>query len=51
VTRGTDPDWTENVTIAIPYSSISLVGGFFGNNNYTVTASCSMRTEGTTSGA
>lgn len=37
---------TETVTVTVPYSSVSLLGGFFGTTNYDLTGSCSMRKEG-----
>lgn len=39
-------DPTETVSVSIPYSTISLVGGFFGTVSYDLTGSCSMRKEG-----
>ena len=36
----------ETVTVSIPYSTVSLLGGFFGNPDYDLTGSCSMRKEG-----
>ena len=37
---------TETITVSVPYSTISLVGGFFGTANYTLSGQCSMRKEG-----
>ena len=41
----------ETVTVSIPYSTVSLLGGFFGNPDYDLTGSCSMRKEGMASGS
>lgn len=46
MTHATVADPTETVTVSIPYSAVSLVGGFFGTSNYDLTGSCSMRKEG-----
>lgn len=47
ITHGTTADPTETVTVTIPYSDISLVGGFFpGLEAKTLIGSCSMRQEG-----
>lgn len=36
----------ERVEIQVPYSNITLVGGFFGTSDYNLSAACSMRKEG-----
>jgi Flp pilus assembly protein TadG len=37
---------TGEVTVAIPYANVSLLGGYFGNPTGTVTSTCSMKKEG-----
>jgi hypothetical protein len=39
---------TETITVSVSYSSVSLVGGFFGTADYTLSGTCSMRKEGLT---
>ncbi|MCO6438330.1 MAG: pilus assembly protein [Phycisphaerae bacterium] len=51
LTHATQADPVETVSISIPYSDVSLVGGFFGTYNYNLTAVCSMRKEGVGSGS
>jgi len=47
IVRSTALNPTESVTVSIPYADISLVGGFFpGLESKTLTATCSMRKEG-----
>ena len=36
----------EAVVISIPYDDVSLLGGFFGTQDFTLTGVCSMRKEG-----
>lgn len=36
----------ELVVISIPYDDVSLLGGFFGTQDFTLAGSCSMRKEG-----
>ncbi len=38
----------ETVSVSVPYADISLLGGFFGTENYDLTGSCTMRKEGCT---
>ncbi len=44
--HGTTNDPTEKVTITVPYSKISLLGGFFGSTNWSLGSTCTMRKEG-----
>jgi len=37
---------TEKVTVTIPYSQVSLLGGYFGSTNFNLASTCSMRKEG-----
>lgn len=46
LTHATVADPTETVSVSIPYSAVSLVGGFFGTASYDLTGNCSMRKEG-----
>ena len=46
ITRGTDVDPTERVSLVIAYEQISLLGGFFGDTSWTIGSTCTMRTEG-----
>lgn len=46
LTRATPNDPTEIVEVTIPYSEVTLVGGFFGNTNFDLGATCTMRKEG-----
>lgn len=46
MTHATVADPTETVSVSIPYSAVSLVGGFFGTISYDLTGNCSMRKEG-----
>jgi Flp pilus assembly protein TadG len=46
MTHATNADPVETVSVSIPYSQVSLVGGFFGTANYDLTGTCSMRKEG-----
>lgn len=46
LTRATQADPTERVEVTIPYSEVTLVGGFFGGTNFDLGAACTMRKEG-----
>jgi Flp pilus assembly protein TadG len=46
ITRSTPTNPVERVDVQVPYSNITLVGGFFGATDYNLSASCSMRKEG-----
>lgn len=46
MTHATAANPVESITVSIPYSDVSLVGGFFGFANYTLSGNCSMRKEG-----
>lgn len=46
MTHATAADPTEVVSVSIPYSNVSLVGGFFGTVSYDLTGNTSMRKEG-----
>lgn len=46
MTHATPANPVETVTVTVPYNDVSLVGGFFGTQNYDLTGSCSMRKEG-----
>lgn len=46
LTRATPSDPTERVEISIPYSEVTLVGGFFGDTSFDLGAACTMRKEG-----
>ena len=37
---------TEKVTVTIPYSQVSLLGGYFGSTSFNLASTCSMRKEG-----
>lgn len=45
MTHATAIDPTETIAVGVPYSAVSLVGGFFGIADYTLQGSCSMRKE------
>lgn len=36
----------ETVTVSVPYSKVSLLGGFFGSTNWSMGSTCTMRKEG-----
>jgi hypothetical protein len=38
----------ESVAVSVPYTDISLLGGFFGTEDYDLTGTCTMRKEGCT---
>lgn len=45
--RATTADPTEQVSIRVPYSKVSLLGGFFsGGSDWTIGSTCTMRKEG-----
>jgi len=46
MTHATVADPVETITVTVPYSEVSLMGGFFGTHNYDLGGSCSMRKEG-----
>jgi Flp pilus assembly protein TadG len=46
MTHATATDATETVTVSVPYSQVSLLGGFFGPHNYDLQGQCAMRKEG-----
>jgi Flp pilus assembly protein TadG len=46
MTHATVADPVETITVTIPYSQVSLMGGFFGTHAYDLGGSCSMRKEG-----
>ncbi len=50
-TVATNSNPVETVSLSVPYSEVSLVGGFFGFANFDLNGSCSMRKEGMTGGA
>ena len=45
MTHATPGNRVETVTVTVPYSSVSLVGGFFGIADYPMSGVCSMRKE------
>jgi hypothetical protein len=46
MSHATDGNPVESVTVSVPYSDVSLMGGFFGEHNYDLGGTCSMRKEG-----
>ncbi len=46
LTRATPESPTEVVHVSVPFSDVSLVGGYFGSQSYDLEATCSMRKEG-----
>lgn len=46
MTHATPAEPVETVVVAVPYDSVSLVGGFFGTHGYNLAGSCAMRKEG-----
>jgi len=46
IERATPDNPVERVTIRVRYAQISLLGGFFGNTNWTIGSTCTMRKEG-----
>ena len=46
MTHATVADPVETITVTVPYSEVSLMGGFFGTHAYDLGGSCSMRKEG-----
>lgn len=50
-TLATNANPVETVSVTVPYTDVSLVGGFFGFANFNLNGTCSMRKEGMTGGA
>jgi len=48
MTHATTSNPIETVTVTVPYSSVSLMGNFFGPHDYDIGGTCSMRKEGMT---
>lgn len=46
MTHATPENPVETVSVSVSYSSISLVGGFFGTADFDMAGTCSMRKEG-----
>ncbi|NLX04421.1 MAG: pilus assembly protein [Phycisphaerae bacterium] len=46
VTHATQADPTETVVVQVPYSEVSLLGGYFGPTNFNIAGRASMRKEG-----
>lgn len=46
MTHATVANPVETVVVEVPYSNVSLMGGFFGSHNYNLGGTCSMRKEG-----
>ena len=46
MTHATDATPVETVVVSVPYTDVSLIGGFFGTKSYDLGGSCSMRKEG-----
>jgi len=46
IQHATSLDPTEIVTVSVPYSSVSLLGGYFGPTNFNLTGKACMRKEG-----
>jgi Flp pilus assembly protein TadG len=46
LTHATTTDPTEIVSVKVPYSSISLLGGYFGPTNFNLAGKACMRKEG-----
>jgi Flp pilus assembly protein TadG len=46
LTRSTPQNPNETVAISVPYRNVTLMGGFFGNTNFNLATTCSMRKEG-----
>ncbi len=51
MTHATSSSPVETVEVQIPYSDVSLMGGFFGTHSSNLAGSCSMRKEGFTGGS
>jgi len=49
MTHATSSNPVETVTITIPYSDVSLMGGFFGTKTFDLGGTCTMRKEGMSS--
>ncbi len=46
IQHATDDDPTETVIVRVPYSDVSLLGGYFGPTNFDLTGKACMRKEG-----
>ncbi|MGE3180520.1 MAG: TadE/TadG family type IV pilus assembly protein [Phycisphaerae bacterium] len=46
MTRATDADPTETVSVVVPYGDVTLIGEYFGSTDRDLGATCSMRKEG-----
>jgi hypothetical protein len=46
LTRASEGNPTEEVRVEVPYEDISLLGGYFGDTNFNLKSTCSMRKEG-----
>lgn len=46
MTHATIAEPVETVIVSVPYSDVSLLGGFFGTADYDLAGTCSMRKEG-----
>ncbi len=46
MTHATVGDPSETINVSVPYTDVSLLGGFFGTHNYDLQGSCTMRKEG-----
>ncbi len=46
IEHATDDDPTETVIVRVPYSSVSLLGGYFGPTDFDLTGKACMRKEG-----
>ena len=46
MTHASDATPVETVVVSVPYTDVSLMGGFFGTKSYDLGGSCSMRKEG-----
>jgi Flp pilus assembly protein TadG len=46
LTHASSTDPTETIAVKVPYSSVSLLGGYFGPTSFDLTGKASMRKEG-----
>ena len=51
MTHSTAESPLETITVSIPYTDVSLMGGFFGEHNFDIAGACSMRKEGWVEGS
>lgn len=51
MTHSTAESPLETVTVSIPYTDVSLMGGFFGEHSFDIAGTCSMRKEGWVEGS